>query len=137
VTFVNLQYGGCSAELEEFRRRCGVTIHSWPDADQLLYLDDFAAQVAALDLTISIDNTTTHMAGALGRPASWCLLPHLANWRWMLGREDSPWYPATRLFRQQLPSDWDAVFEAVSGELASLAGAGTPERCRREPGRCP
>ena len=120
VHFVNLQYGDCDREIRELREQCGTTIHSWEDADQLRDLDDFAAQVAGLDLVISIDNTTVHMAGAVGRPV-WCLLSHVPNWRWMLDRRDSPWYPTMRLFRQTRPHDWEGVFCAVAAELSVFA----------------
>jgi hypothetical protein len=116
VHFINLQYGDCSEEIRELIEQRGIRIHSWQDADQLRDLDDFAAQVAGLDLVISIDNTTAHMAGAVGRPV-WCLLPHVANWRWMLDRGDSPWYPTMRLFRQSRQHDWEGVFGAVAEEL--------------------
>lgn len=121
LNLVNLQYGDCVAEIEELQRESGVRIHGWQDADQLRDLDDFAAQVAALDLVISIDNSTAHMAGALGRPV-WCLLPYVPNWRWMLERDDSPWYPTMQLFRQEKPDDWEAVFRAVARQLRLQLG---------------
>jgi tetratricopeptide (TPR) repeat protein len=114
VHFINLQYGDCSGEIRE---QCSTRIHSWDDTDQLRNLDDFAAQVAGLDLVISIDNTTVHMAGAVGRPV-WCLAPYVPDWRWMLDREDSPWYPTMRLFRQKGRHDWEGVFRDVARELS-------------------
>jgi len=60
-----------------------------------------------------------HLAGALGRPA-WVMLPFVPDWRWLRAREDSPWYPDVRLFRQSRPDDWEPVLEAVAGELARL-----------------
>jgi len=73
VYFINLQYGDCSGEIREAKEQLGITIHDWDDADSLKDLDGFAAQVAALDLVISVDNATVHMAGALGVPV-WTLL---------------------------------------------------------------
>ena len=119
VRFVNLQYGDCREEFRELKQECETQIHSWEDADQLRDLDDFAAQVAALDLVITIDNTTAHMAGALGTPV-WCLVPHVPNWRWMLDCENSPWYPTMRLFRQKRRHDWQSVFGSVARQLALL-----------------
>ncbi|HEY4745644.1 MAG TPA: tetratricopeptide repeat protein [Desulfuromonadaceae bacterium] len=119
IHFINLQYGDCAREIRELQEQGGPCIHSWDDVDQLRDLDDFAAQVAGLDLVISIDNTTVHMAGALGRPV-WCLLSRVPNWRWMLDRRDSPWYPTMRLFRQTRPHDWADVFRAVAAELSLL-----------------
>lgn len=119
VHFINLQYGDCSGEIRELREQCGTCIHSWEDVDQLRDMDDFAAQVAGLDLVVTIDNTTAHMAGALGRPV-WCLLSCVPNWRWMLNCENSPWYPTMRIFRQKRQQDWESVFAAVAGELPAI-----------------
>ena len=121
---INLQYGECSGELKEAEEKTGVVIHSWDDADPLRDLDGFAAQIAALDLVISVDNSTVHMAGALGVPV-WVLLPFVPNWRWMLKRTDSPWYPAARLFRQPSSGDWPSVLEEVSRALREKKEEGT------------
>jgi ADP-heptose:LPS heptosyltransferase len=80
---------------------------------------DTAALIANLDLIISVDTSVTHLAGALGRPV-WTLLPFVPDWRWMLEREDSPWYPTMRLFRQPSPGDWDSVMKRVVEELKLL-----------------
>lgn len=119
VTFVNLQYGDCTAELAEAAAATGVTIHDWDDADPLHDLDDFAAQVAALDLVVSIDNSTVHFAGALGVPC-WVLVPFVPDWRWMLDREDSPWYYSLRLFRQPSAGRWEGVIDALCRQLCGL-----------------
>jgi tetratricopeptide (TPR) repeat protein len=112
VHFINLQYGDCSTELQEIRQRQGLQIHSWRDADALKDLDNFAAQISALDLVISVDNSTVHMAGAIGVPI-WTLLPYDCDWRWMREFEDTPWYETMRLFRQRSLGDWDSVLERV------------------------
>jgi hypothetical protein len=80
--------------------------------NQLTDMDMFAAQIAALDLVITIDNSTAHLAGALRVPV-WLLLPFAADWRWMQAGEESPWYPSMRLFRQPKLRDWQAVVERV------------------------
>ncbi|MCH7685888.1 MAG: tetratricopeptide repeat protein, partial [Planctomycetes bacterium] len=116
VAFVNLQYGDCVEELEAVHRTTGVQIHDWDDADPLVDLDGFAAQISALDMVISIDNSTVHMAGALGVNV-WTLLPFSPDWRWFLNRNDSPWYPSMRLFRQSRIGEWDAVFNNVTNAL--------------------
>jgi tetratricopeptide (TPR) repeat protein len=81
---------------------------------------DTAALLQALDLVITVDTSVAHLAGALGRPV-WVLLPYAPDWRWMLEREDSPWYPTARLFRQQRPGDWPAVLARVEHELQRLS----------------
>jgi TPR repeat/Tetratricopeptide repeat len=119
--FVNLQYGDCRAELASVRRDIGVEIFHDESVDPLKSLDDFAAQTAAMDLVLSIDNSTVHMAGALNVPV-WALLPAVPDWRWMLGRTDSPWYSSVRLFRQQAAGEWAAVISLVALELRRTFG---------------
>jgi hypothetical protein len=70
---------------------------------------------------VSCDTSIAHLAGALG-VKTWVALPFAACGRWMLDREDSPWYPSMRLFRQQEPGEWDRVFERVAAELAAWEG---------------
>jgi hypothetical protein len=77
---------------------------------------DTAAVVDALDLVISVDTAVAHLCGALAKPV-WLLLPFAPDWRWLLGRDDSPWYPTMRLFRQQAPGDWAAVVASVVDRL--------------------
>ncbi|AWJ86569.1 glycosyltransferase (plasmid) [Azospirillum sp. TSH58] len=83
---------------------------------------DSAAILANLDLVIAVDTATIHLAGALGVPA-WLLLPYAPDWRWLLDRTDSPWYPSLRLFRQPRPGDWDSVLRTVAAELERFAAA--------------
>ncbi len=118
--FVNLQYGDTHAERQLVRTRFGVNVHHWEDSNPLVELDDFAAQVAALDLVISIDNATVHLAGALGKP-TWVLLPFAPDWRWLLGCDDSPWYPSIRLFRQPAQGAWQPVHTRVAAALAAYS----------------
>lgn len=80
---------------------------------------DTAAAMAELDLIITVDTAAAHLAGALGRPV-WTLLPAVPDWRWSLEREDTPWYPTMRLFRQKTPGDWDDVVQRVATELMKL-----------------
>jgi ADP-heptose:LPS heptosyltransferase len=82
-------------------------------------VDDFADTAAILehlDLVITVDTSVAHLAGAMGRPV-WVLLPFAPDWRWMLRRSDSPWYPTMRLFRQPRIGDWDTVLATVRAEL--------------------
>src|SRR3954447_4672553 len=76
----------------------------------------------ALDLIVTVDSMPAHLAGALGRPV-WTLLAHDADWRWMLGRTDTPWYPTMRLFRQQAAGDWGPVIAQVADALRDFTGS--------------
>jgi ADP-heptose:LPS heptosyltransferase len=116
ITLINLQYGDVTAEINAIKDNLGITIHDWKDANPLENLDDFAAQIAALDIVISADNVTVHLAGALGKPV-WTLLPFVPDWWWMLNRDDSPWYPTMRLFRQPSLGDWGSVIDQVKDAL--------------------
>ena len=80
--------------------------------------DDTAAVVALADRVITVDTSVAHLAGALGRP-TWILVPFWPDWRWMLDRDDSPWYPTVRLFRQSAAGDWDTVIARVAAALKS------------------
>ncbi len=84
-----------------------------------------AREMNRLDLIITVDTMTAHLAGALGR-RTWTLLPFACDWRWMLKRGDTPWYPTMRLFRQTTPDNWKPVIEEVQKELTALAA--TPAR---------
>jgi hypothetical protein len=75
-----------------------------------------AAAISELDLLITVDTLAVHLAGAMGRPA-WLLLQRDADWRWMTGRSDSPWYPSLRLFRQSHQGDWTTLIAGVAAEL--------------------
>jgi ADP-heptose:LPS heptosyltransferase len=86
---------------------------------ELQTFTDTAAAIAALDLVITVDTSIAHLAGAMGRPV-WTLLPFSPDYRWMLDRNDSPWYPTMRLWRQTRRSDWSGVIEAVRAALSEF-----------------
>jgi hypothetical protein len=86
---------------------------------------DAAAVMCCLDLVITSDTSIAHLAGALGCP-TWVALKHMPDWRWLLDREDSPWYPTLRLFRQREPGDWQDVFERMASELSVARAKGEP-----------
>jgi tetratricopeptide (TPR) repeat protein len=120
VSLVSLQKGPGSEQLRDvtFRDRVldlGSDLDHGPDA----FLDT-AAVMAGLDLVISTDTSIAHLAGALARP-TWIALPAVAEWRWLLERSDSPWYPTMRLFRQRRRRNWQSVVAALVAALASLA----------------
>ncbi|HWA45627.1 MAG TPA: tetratricopeptide repeat protein [Hypericibacter adhaerens] len=123
--FVSLQYGDHREAIAKLAGEAGIEIHQDPEIDQIKSLDDFAAQIAALDLVITIDNSTAHMAGALGVPA-WVLLPHPPEWRWLLEGSDCLWWPSLRLFRQKAWKDWSGVVQEAAEALARHVAAGRP-----------
>lgn len=94
----------------------GVVADLGPD---LLEYADTAAAIENLDLVVAVDTSVAHLAGALGKPV-WVLLPFSADWRWMEGRDDSPWYPTMRLFRQQIADEWQEVIERVRLAVVEL-----------------
>ncbi|MBW8036296.1 MAG: glycosyltransferase family 9 protein, partial [Planctomycetes bacterium] len=80
---------------------------------------DTAAAIENMDLVISVDTSVLHLAGAMGK-AVWALIPFEPDWRWMLERDDSPWYPTMRLFRQKVRGDWEELFTRVGQQLQIL-----------------
>lgn len=115
--FFSLQKGPAAAQLSQLPPG---QVHDLEP--KLTDLEQTAAAILELDLVISVDTVVAHLAGALGRPV-WLLLPFAPDWRWMLDREDSPWYPSMRIFRQSRRADWDPVVEAVSRALSRSAPA--------------
>jgi hypothetical protein len=118
VTFYSLQKGPAAAQCK--RPPAGMKL---VDCDAVL--TDFAASAALLenlDLVISVDTSVVHLAGAMGKPV-WTLLPMVPDWRWLIDRPDTPWYPTMRLFRQKHLKNWPEVFAEVAGELAKVVAA--------------
>jgi ADP-heptose:LPS heptosyltransferase len=115
IRWISLQYGDPD-ELEAQIRAAGAPIYIDRCVNQFTDMDLFAAQVSAMDMVLTIDNSTAHLAGALGIPV-WVLLPFTADWRWLQTREDSPWYSTMHLFRQAKRGDWQSVVQRVNGAL--------------------
>jgi len=115
ATFVSLQKEARPDDAAVLRERTDII-------DLTACLTDFtetAALVNCLDLIITVDTSVAHLAGALGRP-TWILLPYKPDWRWLLDRDDSPWYPTVRLFRQTERRDYAEVLDRVRAELIGL-----------------
>jgi ADP-heptose:LPS heptosyltransferase len=87
---------------------------------------DTAALISELDLVISVDTSAAHLAGAMGKPV-WILVTHIPDWRWLLDRDDSPWYPTARLFRQPRVGDWESVISRVHEALRTIQGGHADE----------
>lgn len=108
ATFFSLQKGSASTQISNF------PIINW--MDECIDLMDTAALIANLDLVISVDTSVAHLAGVMGKPV-WLLNRFESEWRWQLNREDSPWYPGMRIFRQTAPGDWKGVIAGVAKQL--------------------
>ena len=118
--FVNLQYGESQAEILDVSTRIGVDIKHWPEINPIIDLDAFAALVSALDLVISVDNATLHLAAALGVPTwGFVAFPSASYWRWFGDGEASSWYGSLRLLRKRLTDSWDDVFARAVVALAA------------------
>jgi tetratricopeptide (TPR) repeat protein len=127
VAFVNLQYGPAKSDARDVG---SARVYDWADADPVRDLENFAAEIAALDLVVSIDNSTVHMAGALSQRV-WAMVPYSATWRWPPGKADNLWFPSVRVFEQPDPGDWDAVLRVVKTELVKLASTHPTTRPQR------
>jgi hypothetical protein len=112
LSIYSLQIGN---ELNE-TERAKHNIHLVDLTDRIHDFSDTAGLIENLDLVISVDTAVAHLAGALGKPV-WTLLPFVPDWRWMLKRQDSPWYPTMRLFRQTAQGDWETIISMVCDEL--------------------
>lgn len=99
----------------------GPSVTDTPDgivnlADELIDFGETTAVIAALDLVVTVDTAVAHLAGSLGKPV-WLLVAYASDWRWMLHREDTPWYPSMKIFRQKSPGEWGDVIDRVASEL--------------------
>ncbi|MBN1124085.1 MAG: glycosyltransferase family protein [Sedimentisphaerales bacterium] len=115
VQLHSLQKGPASEQIMELTKNVPVN----DLANELGDFADTAAVIAHLDLVITVDTAVAHLAGAMDKPV-WLLLPFSPDWRWMLDRRDSPWYPAMRLFRQTKRGDWKNVFFAIEQEVRQI-----------------
>jgi len=115
VTLYSLQTGDSAQQAHEFRENWNLVDYTHDIHDFL----DTAAFIQNLDLIITVDTAVAHLAGALGKRV-WVLLPFVPEWRWMKDREDSPWYPTMRLFRQPASGDWQSVMGRIEEALKKL-----------------
>jgi hypothetical protein len=115
ATYVSLQRDVRAGDATMLQQRTDLLQFS----DELKTFSDAAALISNLDLIISVDTSVAHLAGALGKPV-WLLLPYVPDWRWLLDRDDNPWYPTARLFRQNDAREWDNVIARVRAALDDL-----------------
>jgi len=115
VTFFSLQKGAAAQQA----KHPPPGMELFDVGPELNDFADTAAVMSLMDLIITSDTSVAHLAGALGRPV-WLMLQFIPDWRWLLGRNDSPWYPSMRLFRQQIPGNWAEVIQRISMSLASI-----------------
>jgi ADP-heptose:LPS heptosyltransferase len=120
VTLISLQKNHDFKQLEEFAGRFTV-VDFGDELDASGAFLDTAAIMKLVDLVITCDTGLVHVAGALA-VNTWVALPRASEWRWMWDREDTPWYPTVRLFRQPRPLDWATPFQKMAEELGRLAG---------------
>jgi len=116
VRFYSLQKGDAAAEAKS--PPANLPLVDW--TQDISDFADTAALIGGLDLIITCDTSVAHLAGALGKP-TWVLLPFAPDWRWLLDRADSPWYPTMRLFRQPRRGDWQTLLEQVADALGALS----------------
>jgi ADP-heptose:LPS heptosyltransferase len=115
VQLISLQKGDGTEQIASLAGQMAI-VELGPQLDEAGAFVDTAAVMKNLDLVITSDTAIAHLAGGLGVPV-WVALPWLPDWRWLLEREDSPWYPTMRLFRQPALDDWPAVIGRVAGQL--------------------
>jgi ADP-heptose:LPS heptosyltransferase len=119
IRLISLQKGYGLEQLDPLAAQLGIeTLGDEFDAGTDAFADT-AAVMQCLDLVVTSDTSVAHLAGALGRP-TWVALQHVPDWRWMMDRPDSPWYPTMRLFRQKSPREWDGVFEKMAQNPTTL-----------------
>jgi ADP-heptose:LPS heptosyltransferase len=119
VRLISLQKGHGLEQLAELPKDVSIeTLGDDFDNGSDAFVDT-AAVMSSLDLIVTADTAVAHLAGALGRP-TWVALKYVPHWTWMLEREDSPWYPTVRLFRQPEPNNWASVFSTIEQALRSL-----------------
>jgi hypothetical protein len=123
VRLISLQKGRGVEQLALVRERFDIIEFTNELDEQGGAFSDSAAILANLDLVITPDTSIAHLAGALGVPV-WVALPYVPDWRWLLDRSDSPWYPTMRLFRQKKAGDWAGVFEEIRATLAARISQG-------------
>jgi tetratricopeptide (TPR) repeat protein len=126
-TWVCLQYGEVQGQVDGLSER-GWPMAYWPES--IADLDEFAALISALDLVVTVCNTTVHYAGALNKPV-WVLSPRVPEWRYGLNTESLPWYPSSKIWRQSVDGEWSGPIQSVGQELSAFIVKGTAAGTQR------
>jgi len=121
VQLVSLQKFHGTEQLEQTRGQVAVNVLNGLDDTEGAFMDT-AAVMMHLDLVVTSDTAIAHLAGALGIPV-WVVLGSVAEWRWLINRSDSPWYPSMRIFRQKVRGEWDSLFHDIANRLQNEINA--------------
>ena len=116
IKLVNLQYGDVSSEISLLKKNDRISVTQVDSIDIYNDIDSFSSLIDACDLVVSIDNSTVHLAGSLGKK-TFVLLPKVSDWRWMLKENFTPWYKSLKLFRQDTDNNWTEVMNKISDEV--------------------
>jgi ADP-heptose:LPS heptosyltransferase len=116
IKLVNLQYGDVSSEISLLKKNDKISVTQVDSIDIYNDIDSFSSLIDSCDLVVSIDNSTVHLAGSLGKK-TFVLLPKVSDWRWMLKENFTPWYKSLKLFRQDTDNNWTEVMNKISDEV--------------------
>ena len=117
--FINLQFGEFDEDLQHLKLEHGINIQAIKDIDNYNDIEGLAALINCLDLVITIQNSTAHLAGALGKN-TWIMLTKNARWHWLTNEKKSLWYPTAKLFRQEKIGDWNTVINSIGMNLKKI-----------------
>ena len=117
--FINLQFGKFDEDLQQLQSKHGIKIRTIKEIDNYNNIEDLAALINCLDLVINIQNSNSDLAGALGQK-TWVMVSKIPEWRWTINEKKSPWYPTTKLFRQEKAGNWNSVINNINMDLKQL-----------------
>ena len=117
--FINLQFGKFDEDLQQLQSKHGIKIRTIKEIDHYNNIEDLAALINCLDLVINIQNSNSDIAGALGQK-TWVMVSKIPEWRWTINEKKSPWYPTTKLFRQEKAGNWNSVINNINMDLKKL-----------------
>ena len=116
ISLINLQYDNIKQDINALKSSTNIDFVQYQPVDNFLNLDGFASLIDACDFIVTVDNSTIHISSALGKK-SFLLLPYVADWRWLLDLQQSPWYPSLKIYRQKEINDWDSALENLKTDI--------------------